>query len=183
MQFLRGSLCRVFFFKKTTRPLRHVCQQPPEASVCQLAHRAGGDGTVFGPVLCGPQQVQSTLEAQLQEGLQRRGQQNIPGTSKFFSSLSHICRNPGEPLPEPECSIDTSHGPEVLVNLDNWNRCSQLLTGNKRLLFFLFVFLHTSAVTDKITQVICAGGAMCRRISWKRKQEVGFGARMKMSFV
>lgn len=48
--------------------------QPSKASVCQLAHRAGGDGPVPGPVLREPKQVQSPVEAQLQKGLQRRGQ-------------------------------------------------------------------------------------------------------------
>lgn len=55
--------------------------QRSQASVCQLAHSSGGDGPVHGPVLRGPEQVQSPLEAQLQKGLQRRGQQNIPGRS------------------------------------------------------------------------------------------------------
>lgn len=51
-----------------------VPSQPSQAPVCQLAHRAGGDGPVHRPALCGPKQVQSPLEAQLKKGLQRRGQ-------------------------------------------------------------------------------------------------------------
>lgn len=51
-----------------------VSSQRSKASVCQLAHKASGDGPVSGTVLCGPKQVQSPVEAQLQKGLQWRGQ-------------------------------------------------------------------------------------------------------------
>lgn len=61
-----------------------VSSQPSQASVFQLAHRAGGNRPVHGLVLRGPKQVQSALEAQLQEGLQRRGQQDIPGRLNSF---------------------------------------------------------------------------------------------------
>lgn len=104
-----------------------MSRQHLQASVRQLAHRAGGDGTVFGPVLCGRKQVQSALEAQLQEGLQRRGQQNISGRSNF---LFLLCLNTRETLPEPgermEGWVSQGHphhssGTEVLVKVDHWN--------------------------------------------------------------
>lgn len=86
------SLFCNFAFGKTTTRYCCVSHQRPQASVRQLAHWTGGDGPVFGSVLCGPKPVPSALEAQLQEGLQRRGQQNIPG--RPTSSLLETPRGP-----------------------------------------------------------------------------------------
>lgn len=77
-------LCALQMIHLTTVFVRStplLSPQPSQASICQLAHSSGGDGPVHGPALRGPEQVQSALEAQLQEGLQRRGQQNLLGRS------------------------------------------------------------------------------------------------------
>lgn len=82
--FLSPLVCALPTFHLTkvfVRSALFLSPQRSQASVCQLAHSSGGDGPVHGPVLRGPEQVQSPLEAQLQKGLQRRGQQNIPGRS------------------------------------------------------------------------------------------------------
>lgn len=142
-----------------------------QASVRQLAHRAGGDGPVFGPALCGRKPVQSALEAQLQEGLQRRGQQNISGRSNF---LFLLCLNTREPLPEPgermEVWVSQGHphyssGTEVLVKVDHWNAPT----------------CYLSSCTTEGTLLICATETICRhfkcnsnQLLWKQTENFYF---------
>lgn len=148
----------------TITPECHVLRQLPQASVRQLAHRAGGYGPVFGPVLCGRKHVQSALEAQLQEGLQRRGQQNISGRSNF---LSLLCLKTREALPEPGGRLEGwvsqgqphhSSGTELLVKVDHWKAQNDALT------------CYLSSCTTEGTLLICATETICRRIKCNSNQ-------------